>query len=488
MFFVTYMRRELRRRMRQTIFIALGLALGVGLVVTAVAASAGVKRAQSGVLNALYGVGADVTVTGATPRPPGLPGPGSPKVSQGGQGDKNAHYFVMGPHGLEICGSNGQCATPYGKTVDTLNASYSGISASKVAAAARLRGVAAVAGGITLSDSQITCPKNSCSTPRVNVFTMDGVDTGKPSLGPLSSASLASGHSFTAADANAGVAVVDSVFAASRNINLKVGSVLTIDAMKFTVIGIVRQPRATSPPDVYVPLERVQALPVQAGAGSLGNKEVTTLYMTAASAADIPAVSREISSVLPGASVTTESSVASEVTGSVTSAAKLADDLGRWLAVLVLITAFAVACLLTMAAVSRRAAEFGTLKALGWQTRRIVVQVLGESVTMGIAGAAAGTGLGFAGVAIITAVAPKLSATVGGNNGPQASSPSGASTATLGGAAQSHTVFVPLHPTVTVSVIVLAVILAVVGGLLAGSFGSWRISRLRPADALSLVA
>jgi hypothetical protein len=43
----------------------------------------------------------------------------------------------------------------------------------------------------------------------VNVFTLDGVDTGKPSLGPLSSASLASGHSFTAADA--AVAVVDSV-------------------------------------------------------------------------------------------------------------------------------------------------------------------------------------------------------------------------------------------------------------------------------------
>jgi len=32
------------------------------------------------------------------------------------------------------------------------------------------------------------------------------------------------------------------------------------------------------------------------------------------------------------------------------------------------------------------------------------------------------------------------------------------------------------------------VILAVAGGLLAGSAGSWRIARLRPADALSRVA
>ena len=45
-----------------------------------------------------------------------------------------------------------------------------------------------------------------------------------------------------------------------------------------------------------------------------------------------------------------------------------------------------------------------------------------------------------------------------------------------------------MHPLVTVGVIVLAVILAVAGGLLAGSLGSWRIARLRPADALARVA
>jgi putative ABC transport system permease protein len=45
-----------------------------------------------------------------------------------------------------------------------------------------------------------------------------------------------------------------------------------------------------------------------------------------------------------------------------------------------------------------------------------------------------------------------------------------------------------LHPSITGSVIVLAVVLALAGGLLAGSFGSWRIARLRPVDALSQVA
>jgi putative ABC transport system permease protein len=487
MFFVTYLRRELRRRMRQAIFIALGLALGVGLVVTVAAASAGVKKAQSGVLSALYGVGTDATVTGAVPGPPKA-GSASNKNQNNQNNNQNAVYFMLGSNGQpEICNSNGKCSKAAGKTVDTLSTTYSGISASMVAEVARLRGVAAAAGGVSLTASTITFTSSGSSGSPVN-YTLDGTDTGKPSLGPLSSASLTSGHSFTAADANADVAVVDSGYAKSNN--LKTGSVLTIDKIKFTVIGIVRQPQASSPPDVYIPLQRVRALSVQSGGGSLDSNDVTTIYVAAASATGVPAVSKEISKLLPGATVTTQSSLAGEVTGSVSSAAKLANDLGKWLAVLVLIAAFAVACLLTMAAVARRAAEFGTLKAIGWRSRRIVTQVLGESVAMGIVGAAVGVGLGFAGAAIISAVAPKLSAIVGGNTGPQASLPAGAhgNVGTLGGAAQPHTVSVPLHPSITVGVIVLAVALAVAGALLAGSFGSWRIAKLRPADALSRVA
>jgi putative ABC transport system permease protein len=64
MFFVTYVRRELRRRIRQAVVIALGLALGVGLVVTVSAASAGTAKAESSVLSSLYGAGTDVSVTG----------------------------------------------------------------------------------------------------------------------------------------------------------------------------------------------------------------------------------------------------------------------------------------------------------------------------------------------------------------------------------------------------------------------------------------
>ena len=220
--------------------------------------------------------------------------------------------------------------------------------------------------------------------------------------------------------------------------------------------------------------------------------EVNTIYVTAASAADISAVQHEIAKLLPHATVTTAASLANEVTGSVANAAKLANDLGKWLAILVLIAAFAVASLLTMSAVARRVAEFGTLKAIGWRTRRIVAQVLGESVVMGIIGAALGVGLGFAGAAIISKVSPKLAALVPGSGGGNFQSqtsdgPGGPVSRSIGGT-PDRTIHVPLHPSITVNVIVLAVLLAVAGGLLAGSFGSWRIARLRPVDALSQVA
>jgi putative ABC transport system permease protein len=474
MFFLTYLRRELRRRIRQAVFISLGLALGVGLVVTVASASAGVKRAQSGVLSALYGVGTDVTVTGAAPGPPK-------------SGAQSGTIIGSGPNGPQIC-TNGKCTSAAGKTIDSIGLPYSAFSASKVADVSGLRGVTAAAGGLTLQDTSITFPKNAGTAdgglPQPASFTLDGVDTARTTLGPLGAAALISGHSFTAAESASVVAVVDSGYARSKD--LKIGSAIVIDKITFRIVGIVSQPQGSNPPDVYIPLSRAQAFSTQAGQSLTG--KVNAVYITAASAADTSAVSRQISGLLPGVTVTSPSSLASQVTGSVSTAATLANDLGRWLSALVLIAAFAVASLLTLTAVSRRAAEFGTLKAIGWQSRRITVQVLGESVTVGVAGAAAGVGLGFAGMAIIAAVAPSLSATVGGNSGPQVSGPGGARAIPIGGSGLGHVVSVPLTPTVSTGVIVLAVLLALAGALLAGAIGSWRIAGLRPADALTRVA
>jgi putative ABC transport system permease protein len=478
MFFLTYLRRELRRRMRQAIFIALGLAIGIGLVITVMGASSGVKAAQAKVLRALYGIGTDVTVT-TKPKPAsGRPTTGQQNV--GGSG---------GGGGAGVC-INGKCYSS--GTIDTLvSADHGALSAATAAEIAHLHGVSAAAGGLVLTDNRIVLPSGSNSQlqPPTSV-SVDGTDISHPKLGPLSDGKLTSGRTLTAADANADVAVVDANYATANK--LTVGSTVTVAKTKFKIIGIVTQPQASSPPAVYIPLARAQALATNPATGKSMKGEVNTVYVTAASAADIGAVQNEIEHLLPQATVTSSSDLASEITGSAASAAKLAGALGKWLAVLVLIAAFAVASLLTMAAVARRVPEFGTLKALGWRGSRIVSQVLGESVATGIIGGLAGVGLGFAGVAIIDKIAPKLSATVpsasggglqtqiaGSGSGPVASSPAAASHATIA---------VPMSASVTAGAIVLAVLLAIAGGLLAGLFGGWRAARLRPAAALARVA
>jgi putative ABC transport system permease protein len=486
MFFLTYLRRELRRRMRQAVFIAIGLAIGIGLVITVIGASSGVQAAQAKVLRALYGIGTDVTVT-TKPKPQsGLPitghAVGAPLSGSGGSGGPRA----------EIC-LNGKCYTS--GTVDTLALGDTGtLTQAQVAQIAGRHEVSAAAGGLMLTDNRVVLP--SASNPDIQPptsFTVDGTDISQPRLGPLSNARLTSGRAFTAADQNSDVALVDADYASSHDI--KPGSTTTIGGTKFTVIGLVSQPESGSPPNMYIPLARAQALATNPATGKSMKGLVDTVYVSAASATDIAAVQNEIEHLLPAATVTSSAGLASEITGSAASAAKLAGALGKWLAVLVLIAAFAVASLLTMAAVARRVPEFGTLKALGWRNSRIVGQVLGESVSTGIIGGLAGVGLGFAGVAIIDKIAPKLSATVpsptGGFGTPQTvTGPGGvAGGALIGGPATSHTtVAVPMSASVTIAAIVLAVLLAIAGGLLAGSFGGWRAARLRPAAALARVA
>jgi putative ABC transport system permease protein len=510
--FLTYLRRELRRRMRQAIIIAVGLALGIGLVIVVTSVSSGVKNAQASVLHSLYGEGTDITVT---------------KTPTAGTG---------GPGAFGFRGQTGTRTRPAAGTtidVDTLRgAGLGSIASTSVTTVSKLKGVAAAAGGLTLTDTKITgkIPAINSSgsgtggsgaggggggfagsfTP--SSFTVDGVDIGTGELGPLSSGKLASGRTFTSADASSNVAVLDSNYATQNK--LKVGSTITIAKTSFKVIGIVTTPSAQSSTDTYIPLARAQAL------ASMKN-DVNTIYVSSTSASNVTAVSKEISSAVPKATVTNSSDLANEVTGSLASTSSLANNLGKWLAIAVLIAAFLLASLLTMAAVSRRVREFGTLKALGWRSRRIVWQVMGESIAVGVIGAVIGVILGLAGTQLVDKLAPPLKASVGSATTGTAT-PGGARQFTAGGAgagggfggaggggtgtgsaggagggfggfrranpAAAHTVAVHLTAPVTIGIIILAVVLAIAGGVIAGSFGGWRAARLRPAAALAKVA
>jgi putative ABC transport system permease protein len=519
--FFTYLRRELRGRMRQAVFIALGLALGVGLVITVTAASAGVKNAQGTVLHALYGVGTDVTVT-KTPKA-GSFSPGS-----------FGFGFRAGTRTRPVAG------TKINNTTLTASPTLASISSSSVATVAGLHDVAAAAGGLTLTNRTI-----SGTVPAINVngggfggsgsgsgsggsgggqsfranfstssFDVAGVDIGNGELGPLSSGKLSAGRTFAASDANANVALVDASYATQNK--LTTGSTIAVGnssgkPTNFKVVGIVSEPAGDNPSDVYIPLAVAQNL------AGLKN-QVNTIYVTASNSSAISSVQSEISKALPGYTVTTSSDLASEVTGSLSSASSLANNLGKWLAIAVLVASFLLASLLTIAAVSRRVREFGTLKAIGWRSRRIIGQVMGETVTLGLIGGAIGVGLGLIGAELVSKLSPKLSAVVGQTTG--SATPGGARQFGVGGgggfggggfggaggggggggsgggpgagafrpAAASHTVAVHLSAAASANVILAAVGLAVLGGLIAGMFGGWRAARLRPADALSKVA
>jgi putative ABC transport system permease protein len=496
--FFTYLRRELRRRMRQAIFIALGLALGIGLVITVTAASSGVKNAQGTVLHSLYGVGTDITVTQ------------TPTAGSGG------------PTGFGFRGRVGSRTRPASGTkidIDNLTSIGQGtLSSASVTSIGQLHNVAGAAGALSLTDAVITGKIPAINTSgggtggfgggggtgggggsfrgnfKSSSFTVSGVDLSTGALGPLSSAKLRSGRTFASTDATSNVAVVNSDYATQKK--LSIGSTVTVAKTSFTVVGIASAGSGAS--DVFIPLARAQKL------ASLTGK-VNTIYVAANSASNISGVAKEISGMLPKATVTTSSSLASDITGSLSSASSLANNLGKWLAIAVLIAAFLLASLLTSAAVARRVREFGTLKALGWRSRRIVGQVMGESITIGIIGGAAGVALGFAGAALVGKLARPLSASVGQTSG--SATPGGARTfgggpggfgggggtgrpgGFFGRAAgdATHTVVVHLSAPVTIGAVVLAVVLAIAGGLIAGGFGGWRAARLRPAAALARV-
>jgi putative ABC transport system permease protein len=517
--FFTYLWRELRRRMRQAIFIAVGLALGIGLVITVTAASAGVKNAQASVLHSLYGVDTDITVTKA------------PTAGTNGTGFGFGFRQAIGT----------RTAPKAGSKIDNNTLSAGGtlaaISTTYVTGIGKMQNVAAAAGGLTLDDRTITGtvpalnfsntggglrdggggstgsgnPSSFGANFSFNAFSVNGVDIANGELGPLSTGKITTGRTFTSADASSDVALVDSSWATQNK--LKVGGTIAVGnskstAANFKIVGIVSEPAGADPADIYIPLGVAQTL------ADMKN-DVNTIYVAAASSQDIDSLASSISRAVPGSTVTDESTVASEVTGSISSAASLANNLGKWLAIAVLVAAFLLASLLTISAVSRRIREFGTLKALGWKSRRIVGQVIGESVVIGIIGGAVGVGLGILGARLVGKFSSPLTATLGtttgsatpggsrffgggsgGLNSGGGGFPGGGTTGSgnpFRGAFSAARDTVPtvtthLNAPVTIGAVVAAVALAILGGLIAGSFGGWRAARLRPAAALSKVA
>ncbi|MET7568834.1 FtsX-like permease family protein [Streptomyces sp. NPDC005492] len=492
--FGIYLKRELGRRKKAALVIAMGLALGIALVITVNSVTAGMNQAQDKVLKSLYGLGTDMTVTKAQ---------SAPKA-----GSSQGPSFKFGA-------TSSSSSSQSSDRVNTQGGQA--LASSLVTKVASQKGVSSAVGALTLNvtkvDGSFTQGKAKSSTTsgstgssgsgqqggpgggstgstgapqvqggganfNVNSYSVAGIDVTNQALGPLSTSKITTGKTFTTAQTNAKVAVVSKSYAKSKK--YKVGSTFSISGTKFTVIGIATPNSSESTIDVYLPLKQAQTL------GDSKNK-VTTIYVKATDSKQISTVKSTIQKNISGTTVTTSADLASTVSGSLSTASNLATSVGKWLSIAVLIAAFLVAALLTSSAVSRRVREFGTLKALGWPSRKVTRQVVGESMVNGLIGGALGIALGLAAAYAVTAISPKLTAQLGSTGGGQGGGPGGGQGGP-GQQATQNTLEIALNAPVSLTTIALAVGLAVTGGLIAGAMGGWRASRMRPADALRSVS
>ncbi|HXZ58133.1 MAG TPA: ABC transporter permease [Gaiellaceae bacterium] len=305
--------------------------------------------------------------------------------------------------------------------------------------------------------------------PQTNIttlpYTIGGVDTSNPQVALVTPSQVTKGVYLGRAGGLQ--ALVSTSYAKSQS--LKVGSKLDLNGTRFRVVGLVQPPLGGQSADVYVPLTRLQKL-----AGLSGQANV--VLVRAASGSSVGSVQKAIQRALPGAQVASGKQVADRISGSLVNASNLSHSLGLALSILAAAAAFLLAALLTLSSVGKRVRELGTLKALGWTQWLVIRQVVAEALAQGLLGGLVGIVLGVIIAALVTAFGPTLSA----------SSPAAGTGALfgLGGSSLRATRAVTLSAPITVWIVFLGLLLALVGGMLAGATGALRAARLRPADAL----
>ncbi|MER6131124.1 ABC transporter permease [Streptomyces sp. NPDC001815] len=485
--FFTYLRRELRRRRKAALVVASGLALGIALVIVVSSVSSGMEKAQGKVLQSLYGLGTDMTVTKAA-------------QAQSSTGERPRFQF-------DARGSDSEDEQSSDRVMVQ---GFQTLAASTVAKVGAQSGVSDAVGGLSLQVIKVSGQfrqgefqqdqqqngggsrqggPDAQQSPQgrvegggadfdVNNYSVYGTDVTEPALGPLTSSKITSGRTFRTSETDAKVVVADSSYAKEKKLAL--GDKVTVKGVKYEVIGIATPDSGDAAANLYLPLKQAQTL-------SDSKNKVTTIYVKASDSQAIGTVKSTIQKNIDGTTVTTSADLADTVSGSLSTASDLASNVGKWLSVAVLVAAFLVAGLLTSSAVSRRVREFGTLKALGWKSGRVTRQVVGEAVVNGLVGGALGIALGLAGAYAVTAVSPTLQAELGSTGGGAGAGGPGGGMGGPGRQTASKALDVALTAPVALSTIAVAVGLAVAGGLIAGAFGGWRASRLRPADALRRV-
>jgi len=312
-------------------------------------------------------------------------------------------------------------------------------------------------------------PTTNTST---STYTVAGVNPADTTSGLVTKAQLVKGAWLSSTPSVAKSQVLVTTAYASQK-GLKVGDTLTINKVGYRIVGLVNPTLTGDVSDVYFSISNLQTL-------STNSNRINEVLVSVDNANDVNAVAKAIKKALPGATVLTSASLADQVTGSLSNARKLANDLGGALALVVLLAAFLIAGLLTLSSVSKRVREIGSLRAIGWSRGRVVRQIMAETLGIGVVGGVVGIAVGAVICLIIGAVGPALSVSSTGL-AVGASKVSGLlGQTTSATVARTVHLTAPIHPLT----IVIAFAGALLGGLIAGAVGGWRAARLAPASAL----
>lgn len=480
MFYIRFLGAELRRRPGRTALTALGLAIGVGLVVIVSALSAGLDDAQDQVLEPLTGVGTDLAVS----RPIAVPQAGA--TSAAGPAGPFGQLSEREQRQLQRENENGldfdlaKLGEPGERfSENRVVATELSFPASEVSKIRRLKGAEDAASSLTLNAVHIEGTVPEASIPGgaalhgggfdVTTVTVSGVDVRTPGLAMVTPDQVTRGRYLSGSPEKArSEAVVDLGYARQNGIG--VGDKTEVAGERFKVVGLASAPLGGDASNAYIELGQLQELSDREG-------RINGIQVRADSADDVTELEGEIAGQLEGAEVVTAADLADRVGGSLDDADALSSKLGTALAIVALLAAFLIATLQTLSSVQKRTRELGTLKALGWRQRLVVRQVAGESLVQGALGGLLGAVIGIAGAAIIDAIGPTLEASVEGQaNG--GFNPFGQ------GKVAAGTTDVVLRAPVDPALVLLAIGLAIVGGLLAGAAGGLRAARLRPVEAL----
>lgn len=543
MFYLTYLHRELRRRLGRTVLTVLGLAVGVSLVVVVSALSAGLDRAQSKILNPLEKVGTDLIVS----RPVDIPVAGN---GQGGAGllggipagevdsllEENESLFQtdfskLGKPGAtferELFLPATQLTFPKSEQakidrIDGVDTVAGGLSLLAVHQKGKVPEIVATfeTGGSTVTrDIDISAPSQaewqsiascvqrtgggpSCLPARFKRLTAAFTtprEVIKQILDPPQTDLATEPYTAAGVDLRGGGDDGAPDIGMITPTQISAGAFFSAAAeTKEVVLAEGYAKRKDLDVGEAIVLNAIEYKIVGLARPPLGGQSadiylpldelqrlsaradrVNMLFVRADSAADVERISKQIERVFPGAQVTSAKDLASQISGSLVDAGNLADRLGVALAAMALVSAVLIAVLLTLSSVAKRIRELGTLGALGWPKGLIVRQVVAESFAQGTLGGLFGAALGVAIALGITALAPQLDASAAQQSGPLTAS-FGLGRVLSDESSQSITLSAPVEP----GMVGAAAGLALAGGLLAGLAGAARAARLRPADAL----